>query len=146
MLNRYNFASSSFEFSTFLSSRNAKKIACSPHFHLLHLSGVILQDYPSSSQNSPPMNPHLLPRWHLPLSLIASSCVTLTVNPPILSCNIQDFLCKKFASLYSSPNKSSACLARLLSCRINDDKVMLVRHSSSGTPFGITSKLAERLM
>ena len=45
MLNRYNFASSSFEFSTFLSSRNAKKIACSPHFHLLHLSGVILQDY-----------------------------------------------------------------------------------------------------
>ena len=45
MLKRYNFASSSFEFSTFLSSRNAKKIACSPHFHLLHLSGVILQDY-----------------------------------------------------------------------------------------------------
>ena len=45
MLNRYNFASSSFEFSTFLSSRNAKKIVCSPHFHLLHLSGVILQDY-----------------------------------------------------------------------------------------------------
>ena len=45
MLNRYNFASSSFEFSTFLSSRNSKKIACSPHFHLLHLSGVILQDY-----------------------------------------------------------------------------------------------------
>ena len=45
MLNRYNFASSSFEFSTFLSSRNAKKNACSPHFHLLHLSGVILQDY-----------------------------------------------------------------------------------------------------
>ena len=45
MLNRYNFASSSFEFSTFLSSRNDKKIACSPHFHLLHLSGVILQDY-----------------------------------------------------------------------------------------------------
>ena len=48
MLNRYNFASSSFEFSTFLSSRNAKKIACSPHFHLLHLSGVILQDYSSN--------------------------------------------------------------------------------------------------
>ena len=45
MLNRYNFASSSFELSTFLSSRNAKKIARSPHFHLLHLSGVILQDY-----------------------------------------------------------------------------------------------------
>ena len=45
MLNRYNFASSSFEFSTFLSSRFARKIACSPHFHLLHLSGVILQDY-----------------------------------------------------------------------------------------------------
>ena len=48
MLNRYNFASSSFEFSTFLSSRNAKKIARSPHFHLLHLSGVILQDYNTS--------------------------------------------------------------------------------------------------
>ena len=52
MLNRYNFASSSFEFSTFLSSRNAKKIACSPHFHLLHLiSGVILQDYINDNYN-----------------------------------------------------------------------------------------------
>ena len=40
MLNRYNFASSSFEFSTLLSSRNAKKVACSPHFHLLHLVGL----------------------------------------------------------------------------------------------------------
>ena len=32
MLNRYNFASSSFEFSTFLSSRNAKKIALQSSF------------------------------------------------------------------------------------------------------------------
>ena len=45
MLNRYNFASSSFEFSTFLSSRNAKKIARSLYFHLLHLSGAILRDW-----------------------------------------------------------------------------------------------------
>ena len=53
MLNRYNFASSSFEFSAFLLSRNNQKIACSLYFHLLHLSGVILQDYKENKLSGP---------------------------------------------------------------------------------------------
>ena len=68
MLNRYNFASSSFEFSTFLSSRNAKKIAWSPHFHLLYLSGVILQDY----------NPKLHARLTNDVTMVLTSASTIS--------------------------------------------------------------------
>ena len=106
MLSRYNFASSSLEFSAFLSSRNAKKIACSPHFHLLHLSGVILQDYYGSLTHET--------RITDAVNMEDLICLFATVRTLITLLSIDRFIGIRFPYTLHNLRVKSTCLTALV--------------------------------